>query len=77
MHYLAFMRETLHAHVPGCHVCQHCRQELSRLAAARPADEMAALATQAAHAQADKEAAAAALAERDKAAATTAAECKL
>eukprot|EP00775_Hariotina_reticulata_P003143 gene3143-3420_t len=50
------------------------RQELSRLAAARPADEMAALATQAAHAQADKEAAAAALAERDKTAATTAAE---
>lgn len=56
--------------------CSSCREELTRLAAARPADDLAQMASKAAAAVAEQQAAAAALAERESAAAAAATECK-
>jgi hypothetical protein len=54
-----------------------CREELARLVAVHPADEIAEAAARAAAAAAEQQATAAALAERDHAALTAAAECEL
>jgi hypothetical protein len=53
-----------------------CREELARLAAVHPADEIAEAAARAAAAAAEQQATAAALAERDHAAIAAAAECE-
>jgi hypothetical protein len=53
-----------------------CREELARLAAVHPADEIAEAAARAAAAAAEQQVTAAALAERDHAALAAAAECE-